>query len=57
MRVTQRRRKPDLLAVLAFVVGLGVIVSSLAQGVLSSSDTKTQLLNHARQAQPLNAQH
>lgn len=56
MRVMQRRRKPDLLAVLAFIVGLGVIVSSLAQGVLKSSDTKAQLLTHAPQAQQLNAQ-
>jgi len=49
MRVMQRRRKPDLLAVLAFIVGLGVIVSSLAQGVLNSSDAKVQLLSQAQQ--------
>lgn len=55
MRIMQRRRKPDLLAVLAFIVGLGVIVSSLAQGVLNSPDTKAQPISHAPQAQQLNA--
>lgn len=36
----KRKRKPDLLAVLAIVVGLGVVASSLAQGMLTSSDTR-----------------
>lgn len=50
MRFMHRKRKPDLLAVLAFVVGLGVIVSSLAQAVVKAPDAaKTQLLSHAYQ--------
>lgn len=37
----KRKRKPDLLAVLAIVVGLGVVASGLAQGMLNSADSKT----------------
>ena len=40
----KRKRKPDLMVVLAIVVGLGVVASSFAQGMLSSSDTKTAQL-------------
>ncbi|WP_455217269.1 hypothetical protein [Kaarinaea lacus] len=35
----KRKRKPDLLAVLAIVVSLGVVASSLAQGMLNSTAT------------------
>lgn len=57
MKVMQRKRKPDLLAVLAFIVGLGVIVSSLAQGVLNSSDnTKAPTAGYTPQGQQLNGQ-
>lgn len=31
----KRKRKPDLLAVLAIVVGLGVLASSIAQAMLT----------------------
>ena len=44
----KRKRKPDLMAVLAIVVGLGVVASSFAQGMLGSSDSKTaQLVSSA----------
>ena len=32
------KRKPDLMVVLAIVVGLGVVASSFAQGMLGSSN-------------------
>ena len=34
----KRNNKPDLMLVLAVVVGLGVIASSVAQGMLRGSD-------------------
>ncbi|MEE8379130.1 MAG: hypothetical protein V3R49_01980 [Gammaproteobacteria bacterium] len=52
----KRKRKPDLMVVLAIVVGLGVVASSFAQGMLNSSESKTaQLVSSAYTAQ-LNAQ-
>ena len=48
----KRKRKPDLMVVLAIVVGLGVVASSLAQGMLNSSESKTaQLVSSAYTAQ------
>lgn len=45
----RRKRKPDLLAVLAIVVGLGVIATGLAQGMLAPEDSDTYLAsNQAR---------
>lgn len=38
------KRKPDLLTVLAIVVGLGVIASSFAQGILNSSENRAAQL-------------
>lgn len=35
----RRKRKPDLLAVLAFLVGVGVVITSLAQGLMPSNPT------------------
>ncbi|MCF6211761.1 MAG: hypothetical protein L3K24_14060 [Gammaproteobacteria bacterium] len=37
------KRKPDLLAVLVIVVGLGVIATALAQGMLAPANSSTQL--------------
>jgi hypothetical protein len=46
------KRKPDLMVVLAIVVGLGVVASSFAQGMLNSSDTKAaQVVSSAYAAQ------
>jgi hypothetical protein len=46
------KRKPDLMVVLAIVVGLGVVASSIAQGMLRSPDTKAaQLVSSAYAAQ------
>lgn len=55
----KRKRKPDLLAVLAIVVGIGVVASGLAQGMLTTSDSRvTQLaqgtLQQDRLASPIN---
>ena len=42
------KRKPDLMVVLIIVVGLGVVASSIAQGMLRSSDTNAaQLVSSA----------
>jgi hypothetical protein len=49
----RRRRKPDLLAVLVFIVGLGMIVTSLAQGMLNTPLAKNQPL--VSQAHPAKA--
>ena len=46
----RRKRKPDLLAVLAIVVGLGVIATGLAQGMLAPKDSGTYLASN--QARP-----
>ena len=43
----KRKRKPDLMVVLAIVVGFGVIASGLAQGMLNPSDTKAAQLANA----------
>jgi hypothetical protein len=43
------KRKPDLLTLLAIVVGLGVIASSFAQGILNSSDDKAAQLISSNQ--------
>lgn len=43
----RRKKKPDLMVILAVVVGFGVIASSLAQGMLNSSDTETAQLANA----------
>jgi len=40
------KRKPDLLAVLVIVVGLGVIATTLAQGMLTPADNGTQLASN-----------
>ncbi|HEB94484.1 MAG TPA: hypothetical protein ENI94_13710 [Gammaproteobacteria bacterium] len=40
------KRKPDLLAVLVIVVGLGVIATALAQGMLATADSGTQLASN-----------
>ena len=42
----QIKRKPDLLAVLVIVVGLGVIATALAQGMLTPADGDTQLASN-----------
>ncbi len=42
----QMKRKPDLLAVLVIVVGLGVIATALAQGMLATADSGTQLASN-----------
>ena len=42
----QIKRKPDLLAVLVIVVGLGVIATALAQGMLTPADSGTQLASN-----------
>jgi hypothetical protein len=34
----KRNKKPDLMLILAVVVGLGVIASSVAQGMLRNAD-------------------
>jgi F0F1-type ATP synthase membrane subunit c/vacuolar-type H+-ATPase subunit K len=47
------KRKPDLMVVLAIVVGLGVIASSFAQGMLGSSNTKAAQLGSAYTAQAM----
>ena len=39
------RKKPDLLAVLAFVVALGVVASSLAQGMFNDTGDASQIAN------------
>ena len=52
----KRKRKPDLMAVLAIVVGLGVVASSFAQGMLSSPESKTaQLVSSAYSVQTSNS--
>ena len=38
------KKKPDLLAVLAIVVGIGVIASSLAQGMSDSPEDRAAQL-------------
>jgi len=49
----KRKSKPDLMVVLTIVVGLGVVASSFAQGMLSSSESKTaQLVSSAYAVQP-----
>jgi len=40
------KRKPDLLAVLIIVVGLGVLATALAQGMLAPADTDTHLASN-----------
>ncbi len=40
------KRKPDLLAVLIIVVGLGVIATALAQGMLAPTHTGTHLASN-----------
>lgn len=46
----KRKRKPDLFAVLAIVVALGVLASSLAQGMLTTTDSRTvQMTQHTLQ--------
>ena len=49
----KRKRKPDLLAVLAIVVGLGVIASGLAQGMLTISDTQFSQLGPEGKPHPI----
>lgn len=46
VRLMRRKRKPDLLAVLVVVVGLGVIATAFAQGILAPSSTETHLASH-----------
>ncbi len=46
------KRKPDLMVVLTIVVGLGVVATSFAQGLLGSSNTKAaQVISSAYAAQ------
>ncbi len=49
------KRKPDLLAVLAIVVGLGVIATALAQGILAPADTGTHLASNQSNIIPVAA--
>ncbi len=44
------KKKPDLLAVLIIVVGLGVIATTLAQGMLAPADTGTHLASNQTHA-------
>lgn len=39
----RRKRKPDLLALLAFLVGVGVVITSLAQGLMPSNPANPAL--------------
>ena len=39
----RRKNKPDLLAVLAIVVGLGVIASGVVQGMLANPTAAAQV--------------
>jgi hypothetical protein len=51
--IMKLRRKPDLFAVLAIAVGLGVIASGFAQGILNSSEEKAAQVissNHLSQS-------
>jgi len=48
----RRKRKPDLLAVLAVVVGLGVIATGLAQGMRISQDNETYLASNQAKTVP-----
>lgn len=45
-----RRRKPDLMVVLAVVIGMGVLVTGLVEGSVNK-DKPTQLSNTAYQQQ------
>ncbi len=42
----RRKRKPDLLAVLVVVVGLGVIATTFAQGMFAPTKTATHLASN-----------
>lgn len=46
------RRKPDLLAVLIIVVGLGVLATTLAQGMLTPANTSTHLASNQSSTPP-----
>ncbi len=46
------KKKPDLLAVLIIVVGLGVIATTLAQGMLAPADTGTHLASNQTNTPP-----
>ncbi len=46
------KRKPDLLAVLVIVVGLGIIATALAQGMLAPADTSTHLASNQPNTPP-----
>ena len=48
MNVKQRKKKPDLLAVLVICIGLGVIATSLAQAMLNTPDTEARLTSSAQ---------
>ena len=44
-----RKQKPDLLTILAIVVALGVIGSSVAQGMFATSNAGNQVANASPQ--------
>jgi len=56
--IVRRRKKPDLFVVLSIIVALGVIISSLAQGISRSPETHAAQLaaakpaTHTRSRQP-----